>query len=119
MSVVTRGSMSGQGSRLLTFLCGRRRRPDAPLNERQRLLVETKFEMLGQASVGFTDDRLLHLQGEELRDWTEACTSELRRKIIAAAPPLVEIILIEFRSLRCLSLQCRAFVSSGPPWTGQ
>lgn len=108
--------MSSLVHRLLAFLFARTRRPDAALNERQRLLVETKFEMLGQASFGFTEDRLLHLQGEELRDWTETCTRELRRKIIAVASPLVEIILIEFRSLRCLSLQCRAFVSPGPPW---
>lgn len=70
--------------------------------------------MLGQASFGFTDDRLLHLQGAEWRDWTGACTSALRQKIISAAPPRIEIILIEFRSLRCLSLQCRAPVSPGP-----
>jgi len=31
---------------------------------------------------------------------------------VSGAPPRAEIILIEFRSPRCLSLQCRAFVAS-------
>jgi len=94
----------------------RRRPPDAPLNERQRHLVDAKYDLLRRSSFGFTDDRLLHLQGAEWRDWTRACTRELRRKIASAAPPRVEIILIEFRSLRCLSLQCRAFVAPAAAW---
>lgn len=115
VSAATRDSMSGQIRRLLTFLFERKRQPGAPPNDRQRMLVEKKFELLRQASFEFTDDRLLHLQGSEFGDWNEACTSELRRKIISAAPPHVEIILIGFPSLRCISLQCRALVSPGRP----
>ena len=99
--------MSGQPRRLLTFLFGRRQRQETPLDDRQRTLIANKFEMLQQASFGFTEDRLLHLQEDDLRIWSEACTDELRRKIASAAPPRVEIILLEFRALRCISLQCR------------
>ncbi|MGH7388554.1 MAG: hypothetical protein ACREM3_03760 [Candidatus Rokuibacteriota bacterium] len=99
--------MSGQPRRLLTFLFGRRQHQEMPLDDRQRALITNKFEMLRQASFGFTEDRLLHLQEDDSRIWSEACTGELRRKITSAAPPRVEIILLEFRALRCISLQCR------------
>ncbi|MGH7323503.1 MAG: hypothetical protein ACREJ9_02515 [Candidatus Rokuibacteriota bacterium] len=79
-----------------------------PLNEGQRALVEKKFEILRQASFGFTQDRLLHIQEEELMGWTGECTGELRRKIASAAPSHIKIALIDFRTLRCISLQCRA-----------
>jgi len=34
-----------------------------PLNDIQRTLVAKKFEILREVSFGFTEDRLLHLQG--------------------------------------------------------
>ena len=37
-----------------------------PLNEIQRALVEKKLEILG-ASFGFTQDRRLHIQAEDLK----------------------------------------------------
>lgn len=83
-----------------------RRKQDPSLTPTQRTLVEHKFEMLQCASFGFTHDRLLHLQGEDLEAWTDACTDELRRKITSVAPSHLEIALIEFRALRCVSLQC-------------
>jgi len=85
---------------------GRPREQNAPLNEAQRALVERKFDILRQASFGFTEDRLLHIQEENLRRWTDECTDELRRKIAAAAPSHINITLIDFRKLRCVSLQC-------------
>jgi hypothetical protein len=63
-------------------------------------------EILRQASFGFTHDRLLHIQGEDVKAWTDACTGELRRQIASAAPSHIKVTLIEFRQLRCLSLQC-------------
>ena len=69
--------------------------------EAQRALVEKKFEILRQASFGFTQDRLLHIQEEDLKRWTDACTGELRRKIASAAPSHIKIALIDFRPLRC------------------
>ncbi len=77
-----------------------------PLNETQRALVEKKFEMLREASFGFTQDRLLHIQADDLKGWTDACTDELRKGIVAAAPAHIKIALVEFRELRCVSLQC-------------
>jgi hypothetical protein len=77
-----------------------------PLNECQRTLVEKKFEILRQASFGFTQDRLLHLQEQDLKGWTNTCTGELRKRIVSAAPSNVQIALIDFRLLRCMSLQC-------------
>lgn len=76
------------------------------LNAAQQTLIKEKFEILRQASFGFTQDRLLHLQDETLKGWTDACTGELRRKIASAAPPHIKIALIDFRKLRCISLQC-------------
>lgn len=76
------------------------------LNEIQRTLVEKKFELLRQASFGFTQDRLLHIQEEDLKEWTTACTGELRQRIASAAPSNVQIALIDFPLLRCISLQC-------------
>lgn len=70
--------------------------------------MESKFEILRQASFGFTQDRLMHIQEEDLKGWTDACTGELRRKVASAAPPHIKIALIEFRKLRCVSLQCLA-----------
>ena len=57
-----------------------------PLNETQRALVEKKLEILRGASFGFTQDRLLHIQAEDLRSWTDECVDELRRRIASAAP---------------------------------
>jgi hypothetical protein len=85
-----------------------------PLTDTQRALVETKFDILQGASFGFTDDRLLHIQEEDLKIWTDACTEDLRRRIAAAAPPNVKTALIEFRALRCLSLQCLPLARAGP-----
>jgi len=76
------------------------------LNETQRTLVEKKFEILWRGSFGFTEDRLLHIQEEDLKRWTEECTGELRRKIASAAPSHIKTLLIHFRELRCVSLQC-------------
>jgi hypothetical protein len=89
-----------------------RRKQDPSLTPTQHTLVEHKFEMLQCSSFGFTHDRLLHLQGEDLKVWTDTCTDELRRKITSVAPSHVKIALIEFRALRCVSLQCLPF--SGP-----
>src|SRR3989442_1563156 len=94
-----------------------KREQDSPLNEAQRALVEKKFEILRQASFGFTHDRLLHIQEEDLKGWTDACTGELRRKITLAAPSHIKIALIDFRTLRCVSLQClpvRMHAGAGP-----
>jgi hypothetical protein len=84
---------------------GQTREENAPLNEAQRALVEKKFDILQQASFGFTEDRLLHIQEEIVRRWTDECTDEFRRKIAAAAPSHINIALIDFRELRCVSLQ--------------
>jgi len=81
---------------------------DSPLNETQRSLVAKKFEILQRASFGFTQDRLLHIQEEDLKSWTDQCVTELRRKIAEAAPAHMKTILINFPQLRCASLQCRA-----------
>ena len=70
---------------MFMFLSKKLQREQAtPLNEAQRSLVEKKFEILRQASFGFTHDRLLHIQEEDLKGWTDACTGELRRKITLA-----------------------------------
>ena len=76
------------------------------LSDTQRTLVDKKFEILRQASFGFTQDRLLHIQGQDLEGWTDACTDELRRNIVSVAPAHVKIALIDFRKLGCVSLQC-------------
>jgi hypothetical protein len=92
---------------MFTFHLKKRGRDQArPLTEAQRRLVETKFEILRQASFGFTQDRLLHIQEEDLKGWTNACTGELHKRIASAAPSDVQITLIDFRVLRCISLQC-------------
>ncbi len=92
---------------MFMFLSERiKREQSSPLNEAQRALVEKKSEILRQASFGFTHDRLLHIQEEDLKGWTDACTGELRRKIASAAPSHIKIALIDFRKLRCVSLQC-------------
>ena len=83
-----------------------RRAQSQPLNETQRALVEKKLEILRGASFGFTQDRLLHIQGEDLKSWTDECVDELRRAIASAAPAHVKIALIDFRKLGCVSLQC-------------
>ncbi len=74
-----------------------------PLNDIQRTLVAKKFEILREVSFGFTKDRLLHLQGADVSRWTDECTAELRREIASAAPPRVDISLLDFPELRCLS----------------
>ena len=84
----------------------RAREQDAFLNPTQQTLIKEKFEILRQASFGFTQDRLLHIQEEDVKRWTDACTRELRRKIASAAPSHIKIALIDFRELRCISLQC-------------
>ena len=76
------------------------------LNETQRTLVKAKFEILRQASFGFTQDRLLHISPQQSKGWTKECTDELRRAIGLAVPSHVQIVLIEFLKLRCISLQC-------------
>jgi hypothetical protein len=86
----------------------REREQGAVLNETQRTLIREKFEILQQASFGFTQDRLLHMSREASKSWTKACTDELRREIGSAAPAHVRTVLIEFRELRCVSLQCLA-----------
>ena len=92
---------------MFMFLSKKLQREQAtPLNEAQRSLVEKKFEILRQASFGFTHDRLLHIQEEDVKGWTDACTGELRRKITLAAPSHIKIALIDFPKLRCVSLQC-------------
>ena len=83
-----------------------KREQGPPLNETQRALVAKKFEILRQASFGFTQDRLFHILEEDVKGWTDACTGELRRKIASAAPLHIKIALIDFRKLRCVSLQC-------------
>lgn len=99
--------MTDQEDVMFTFLFGKRRREQhPPLNEAQRTLVEKKFEILRQASFGFTQDRLLHIQEADLKRWTDECTGELRAKIASAAPSHIKIALVDFRQLRCISLQC-------------
>ena len=98
---------------MFTLRAQRRAQPSPPLDERQRTLVEKKFEILRGASFGFTQDRLIHIQEDDLRIWTDQCVAELRGKIAAAAPWGIEITLIDFRELRCVSLQCRPLPS--PP----
>jgi len=82
------------------------REQGAFLNETQRTLINEKFEILRQASFGFTQDRLLHIQEEDLKGWTNACTGELHKRIASTVPSNVQIDLIDFRLLRCISLQC-------------
>lgn len=77
-----------------------------PLNATQRALIEKKLEILREASFGFTQDRLLHIQGEDLKGWTDECVDELRREIASAAPSHIKIAVIDFRKLGCVSLQC-------------
>src|SRR5437867_7357504 len=99
--------MIGQEDGMFMFLSKKLQREQAtPLNEAQRSLVEKKFEILRQANFGFTHGRHLHIQGEDLKGWTDACTGELRRKITLAAPSHIKIALIDFPKLRCVSLQC-------------
>lgn len=89
------------------LLFRKRKREQGPsLNETQRALVKKKFEILRQASFGFTQDRLLHISREESKEWTNECMDELRRGIEPVAPSHIKIVLIDFRELRCVSLQC-------------
>jgi hypothetical protein len=92
---------------MFRFLFGTRK-PDtrSALSDPQRRLVEKKFDLLQRASDDFTQDKLLHLQGEDVNLWTGACTGELRRKITSVAASHAEISLIDFPQLRCVSLQC-------------
>lgn len=76
------------------------------MNDTQRALVENKYELLRLASFGFTEDRLMHIQGKDIADWTDECIGDLRQKIAAAAPSHIVTALIHFRSLQCVSLQC-------------
>jgi len=90
---------------MLRFLFGTRT-PDTALTDAQRSLVERKFDLLRSASADFTQDKLLHLQGDDVKLWTGACTGELRRKITAVAASRSEILLLAFPLLQCISLQC-------------
>jgi hypothetical protein len=81
------------------------REQGAFLNDTQRTLINKKFEILQQASFGFTQDRLLHISQAESKGWTKECT-ELRREIGLVAPSHVQIVLMDFRKLQCVSLQC-------------
>ncbi|SRR5713101_3184055 len=83
-----------------------KREQGSPLSETQQTLVDKKFEILRQATFGFTQDRLLHISQEESKGWTDACTDGLRSKIASVAPSHVKITLIDFPELRCVSLQC-------------
>jgi hypothetical protein len=47
------------------------REQGASLNETQRALINEKFEILQQASFGFTQDRLLHISQEESKGLDE------------------------------------------------
>ena len=87
------------------------------MNDTQRALVDTKYELLRLASFGFTEDRLLQIQNENAKEWTDECVGELREKIAAAAPSHVSITLLHFRSLRCISLQCLPAPTAGSPAT--
>jgi hypothetical protein len=101
--------MIGQEDGMTMFPSRRlKREQGSPLNEAQRALVAKKFEILRQASFGFTQGRLVHIQEEDLKGWTDACMGELRRKIASAAPSHIKIALIDFRKLRCVSLQCHS-----------
>jgi hypothetical protein len=100
--------MIGQEDGMFTMPFRKREREQgAFLNETQRTLINEKFEILQQASFGFTQDRLLHISQEESKGWTKECTDELRREIGSVASSHVQIVLIEFRKLGCISLQCR------------
>ena len=91
-------------------------KPEGPsLIETQRTLVVKKFEILREASFGFTQDRLLHISHEDSTQWTTECVETLRRKIIAVAPPHIKIALIDFPALRCVSLQCLPLETPRPP----
>ena len=76
------------------------------MNDTQRALVGRKYEILREASFGFIEDRLAHLQGDDVTAWTDECTGDLRQRVAAAAPDHVTTKLLHFRLLRCLSLQC-------------
>jgi hypothetical protein len=69
------------------------REGDPSLTDTQRALVDHKFAILQRASF-------------DLKSWTDTCTDELRRNITSVAPSHVRIALLEFRALRCVSLQC-------------
>jgi hypothetical protein len=86
--------MIGQEDEMIMFLSRRlKREQGSPLNEAQRALVAKKFEILRQASFGFTQGRLVHIQEEDLKGWTDACMGELRRKIASAAPSHIKIAI--------------------------
>lgn len=85
----------------------RRPEPEPPLTDGQHALVDRKLELLRQASFGFTEDRLLHMQHADLEAWTGACAGELRRRVAAAAPAGIATTVLDFPKLRCVSFQCR------------
>lgn len=85
----------------------RRAQPELPLTDAEHALVERKLELLRLTSFGFTEDRLLHMQHADLAAWTGACAGELRRRIAIEAPPDRATTLLDFPTLRCVSLQCR------------
>lgn len=85
----------------------RRAEPEPALTDVQHELVERKLELLRQASFGFTEDRLLHMQHADLAAWTAACAGELRRRVAAEAPAEITTTVLDFPKLRCVSFQCR------------
>ena len=92
--------MIGQEDGMFTMPFRKREREQgAFLNETQRTLINEKFEILQQASFGFTQDRLLHIAQEEAKGWTKECTDELRREIGLVAPSHVQIVLIEISTV--------------------
>jgi len=97
--------MIGQEDAMFTMPF-RKREQGAFLNATQQTLIKEKFEILQQASFGFTQDRLLHISQEESKSWTKECTDELRSEIALVTPSHVQIVLIDFPKLRCVSLQC-------------
>lgn len=73
--------MSVRGKTMFTIRSEKPARAQSqPLNETQRALVEKKLEILRGASFSFTQDRLLHIQAEDLKAgrmsvWT-SCVGE-------------------------------------------
>jgi hypothetical protein len=99
--------MIGQEDRMFAMPFRKRgRERGVLLSETQRTLIKKKSEILQRASFGFTQDRLLHISQEEAKGWAKECTDELRREVGLLAPSHVQIVLTDFRKLRCISLQC-------------
>jgi hypothetical protein len=80
-----------------------------PLRQDQQALVEKVFAIVRDASFGFREDRLWHIQREEHAMWTRACTQLLQQKIEALTPKDTKVALIyfDYRSDGCLSVECQ------------